>query len=97
MFDQEITTKEDLLQWVPVALNNLGGKGTVTEISKYIWEHHKEELYNSGDFFYTWQYALRWAGYILRNSGELKAVNGRKDLPWELSDMNPREKEEEIL
>ena len=55
------------------------------DVSKYIWEHYEDELRQSGDLFYTWQYDVRWAAQKLRNRGLLKAVNGRRDLPWELA------------
>lgn len=79
-----MVTREVMADWVIEALNNLGGTGWPKEICKYIWDKHKEELEHSGDMLYTWQYDVRWAAQCLRNNGKLKAVNRRRDLPWEL-------------
>jgi hypothetical protein len=72
-------------EWVVEALKELGGTGSILEISKYVWRHHEEDLREAGDVFYTWQYDIRWAGQQLRDAGVLRAVHGGRGLPWELA------------
>jgi len=40
--------------WLIEALNHYGGKASIVQVCKYIWENHNQELENSGDLFYTW-------------------------------------------
>lgn len=65
-----MATRDDLKIWVSDALNALG-PSTVPRIAQHIWENHEPELRTAGDLFYTWQYAMRWAGQILQNEGKL--------------------------
>lgn len=72
-----MATRDALKIWVVEALSALG-PSTVPRIAQHIWENHEAELRQSGDLFYTWQYAMRWAGQILQNDGKLtKAGPGR--------------------
>lgn len=80
-----MATREDMKNWVIQALKSLGGKGWPKDIAKYIWDHYESDLRRSGGLLYTWQYDVRWAAQSLRNEGTLKPVNGRRDLPWELT------------
>jgi hypothetical protein len=77
-------TRDVLQDWVVEALQSLGGKGSVLNVSKYIWREHEKDLRNSGDLFYTWQYDVRWAAQKLRNAGKLKPA-GNRNVPWELA------------
>ncbi len=61
--------------WIMEALADLGGEAAVPRIAEHIWTHHEEELRNSGDLFFTWQYAMRWAGQRLQKAGKLKKEN----------------------
>lgn len=81
-------TRDIMKIWVLEALKSLGGKGWSVKVSKYIWEHYEKELKKSGNMLYTWQYDIRWAAQSLRNEGKLKPVNNRRDLPWELTNLN---------
>ncbi len=65
-----MATRDDLQTWVLDALRELG-PSTVPSIAKHIWHNHEAELRASGDLFYTWQYAMRWAGQILQQHGKL--------------------------
>lgn len=80
-----MATRESMKQWIVEYLNSSGGRGSPRDVSKYVWEKYESELKSSGDLLYTWQYDIRWAAQKLRNEGVLKSVNGRRDLPWELS------------
>ncbi len=66
-------------------LNSCGGSSEIIPIAKAIWEKHEQELRDSGDLFYTWQYEMRWAVQRLRDQGIVKY--GKESLPgvWELA------------
>ena len=61
--------KRDLIQFVLNALRALGGRGTIAQISKYIWDNHVSiiPVNQRNDLFYTWGYEMRWAGQKLRD------------------------------
>ena len=80
-----MANREDMMDWVLEALCSLGGSGRPKDVSRYIWENYEDRLRESGDLLYTWQYDVRWAAQKLRNTGKLKPVHGRRDLPWELA------------
>lgn len=80
-----MTTRDDIMDWIIISLKSRGGKGMPKEVAKYIWDNYEAELRSSGDLLYTWQYDARWAAQKLRNTGVLKPVFGRRDLPWELA------------
>lgn len=69
-----MATNETLKAWILEALVSLG-PAPVPRIAQHIWERHEAELRASGDLFYTWQYAMRWAGQVLQHEGKL-AKNG---------------------
>jgi hypothetical protein len=77
-----MATKYDLQPWVEEALIALGGSGTVVEVAKEIWARHEPDLRSSGDLFYTWQYDMRWAAQVLRDTGRARLGRGRRG--WEL-------------
>lgn len=74
--------KDDLRAWLIEALQELGGQGSVLEVSKIVWRNHRGELEASERFLYTWQYDLRWTATQLRKEGRL-AENTRGE-PWSL-------------
>ncbi|PJJ72945.1 hypothetical protein CLV46_2524 [Diaminobutyricimonas aerilata] len=78
-----MATKGDLGGWILAALRELGGTGTILQISEIIWRDHERDLRVSGGLFYTWQYDLRWAGQDLRGSGALQPAE--PGMPWRLS------------
>jgi hypothetical protein len=80
-----MASREDMKLWVVKALKSMDGKGWPKDVAKFIWDHYESELKNSGNLLYTWQYDARWAAQSLRNEGILKAVNGRRDFPWEIA------------
>jgi hypothetical protein len=80
-----MATKYDLQQWVEDALRSLGGSGSVVEVAREIWGKHEQELRDSGDLFYTWQYDMRWAAQALRDTGRAKAASATRRGKWELT------------
>ena len=75
-------TREDLKNAVIDAIKSHGGKATVVQVAKYIWENYEDKLRGSGDFFYKWQYETRWAANILRNEGLLEPVDATPKGVW---------------
>lgn len=80
MIDRKI-----LRPWILEALRMLRGSGSVVEVSRLIWQVHEADLRASGDLFYTWQYDVRWQAQALRDNGYLQTVEGRRNVPWELT------------
>lgn len=76
--------RSDLIDWVEAALRKSGGEATIVEIAKLIWSAQEEELRNSGDLFYTWQYDMRWAALKLRKDGKLADADSTKRGTWAL-------------
>lgn len=74
-----------LIDWLLEALEGIGGKGSIVEICKFVWENHKDELETSGDLFYTWQYDIRWTAWQLREQGKMKQDNLSPKGIWELA------------
>lgn len=76
--------KHDLQDWVVEVLKAKGGRARIVEICKYIWDNYEDELRNSGDLFYTWQYDVRWAGTRLRKAGIMRGKESSPKGIWEL-------------
>ena len=66
--------KQYIIDWLIEALQALGGRGSIVQICKVVWERHEQELRKAGDSFYTWQYDIRWAATILRKRGIISAT-----------------------
>jgi len=54
------------------AIQANGGSAQIHEIGKYIWENYRTDLQRSGNFFYKWQYELRWASDQLVDQNKIK-------------------------
>jgi hypothetical protein len=78
-------TREDLQAVVLEAVKALGGSAPLVEVAKRIWSTHEQELRESGDLFYTWQYDMRWAAQKLRDDGALKPARSSDDRKWEIA------------
>jgi hypothetical protein len=76
--------KNNLIHWVRESLESNGGRASIVEISKYIWDHYENVLRNSGELFYTWQYDMRWAAVYLRKNRILKPAKDSPEGIWEL-------------
>jgi hypothetical protein len=83
MGERVTTTNDKIKLWVLDALKACGGSARVPEIAQHIWDNHEAELRSSGDIFYTWQYAMRWAGQVLQKEGRLS--KNREGRTWQLT------------
>jgi hypothetical protein len=54
------------------ALQANGGSATIPVIGRYVWDTYRTELERSDDFFYVWQYEMRWAGDQLVRQKKMK-------------------------
>jgi hypothetical protein len=70
--------REIMTEWVVESLQQLGGRGTILEISRRVWDRREPDIRAAGDLLYEWQYELRWAGDILRRDGVLRPT---EDVP----------------
>lgn len=50
-----ITMGDDLSNLITEALTFHGGRASLVEICKYVWENYENKLCSSGDLFYIWQ------------------------------------------
>jgi hypothetical protein len=64
--------REALVPLVTDALQANGGSARIHQVGKYIWDNYRSELERSGDFFYKWQYELRWASDKLAHQGKIR-------------------------
>jgi len=77
--------RKDLTCILEEALVSLGGEGKIVEICEYIWSKYKDDLFASGDIFYTWQYDLRMsAKETLKAKGKVITLKDGKKSIWKL-------------
>ena len=77
-------TRKDLCPWIVEALKALDGSAQITKVREHIWEHHKEDLINSGNLHFTWNEDIYWAATQLREQGILKNAKATSKSIWEL-------------
>lgn len=77
-------TRNDLPRMLEETLKSINGRGSIVEVCKEFWKKHENELKESGDLFYTWQYDIRWAATELRRSNILKAAEDSQKGVWVL-------------
>jgi hypothetical protein len=80
-----LSPRERLKPWVVEALRAHGGAASIVQVCRHIWDHHNDDLKALGDFFYIWQYDVRWAAGALRDDGALKPTKDTKRGVWELA------------
>jgi hypothetical protein len=76
--------REILTDWIVKALRALGGQARIVEVAKKIWEQHETEIRRAGDFFYEWQYEMRWAARELRKRKALLDATATPRGVWAL-------------
>ena len=77
-------TKEMLPDLLYGILRDMGGHGSIISICKRFWSEYENELRNSGDLFYTWQYDIRWAATTLRKTGRMIDAKASPSGVWEI-------------
>jgi hypothetical protein len=77
--------REIMTDWVVEALRQLGGRGTILEIARRVWDRHEPDIRAAGDLLYEWQYELRWAGDMLRRDGVLRPTEDGPRGTWQLA------------
>lgn len=77
-------SRSDLVEIVFEAVTALGGKASVAQVAKYIWDNYSSELQGS-KILYTWQYDMRWAALKLRKAGQFKSVSECDRGAWEIA------------
>lgn len=77
-------TKEMLPDLLYGILRDMGGHGSIISICKRFWSEYENELRNSGDLFYTWQYDIRWAATTLRKTGRMIDAKVSPSGVWEI-------------
>ncbi len=78
-------TMDDLSNMIIEALRYYGGRASLVEICKYVWNNYESELRKSGDLFFTWQYRIRWQATQLRKKGILKPADSTPKGIWEIN------------
>lgn len=81
-----MSDRNDLKDWVHEAVIALGGEARIAEIAEHIWNHHRDELRQSGSLFYTWQYDMRWAAKRLRDEDRLAPAEKTKRGLWSVAE-----------
>ena len=77
-------TKTDLPDLLYKTIKNLGGKATTINIFKEFYKLYENDLKNSGDLFYTWNYDIRWAATELRKTKRMKLASDTSKGIWEI-------------
>ena len=77
-------TREDLPSILYKAIVDMGGKTSIIDICRYVWEKHEAELRQSGNLFFSWQYDIRWAATELRKSKRMVAAKVSPRGIWEV-------------
>ena len=77
-------TRKDLCGWIVEALEESNGSAKINTIREYIWQHHKDDLINSGNLHFTWNEDIFWAATQLRAKGVLKNAKATSKSVWEL-------------
>lgn len=79
-----IMTKDMLPNLLYGVLKDMGGRASIIPVCKEFWAKYENDLRNSGDLFYTWQYDIRWAATTLRKAGRMVAANVSPSGVWEI-------------
>ena len=69
-------------EWIVSALNHFEGRAHYLTVSRWIWENHRQDLFEMGDMFYKWQYNIRWLAIELRKEGRLLPADESPSGTW---------------
>jgi len=79
-----MVSRENLQGWVIEALKSNNRRASIIQLCKYVWDNFENELKESGDLFFTWQYDIRWAASQLRRKGVIRSADISPKGIWEL-------------
>ena len=79
-------TRNNMPEIVYGALKDLGGSAEIVKVAEKIWGKHEEEIRQSGDMLFKWQYDMRWGATELRKQGKMKDSEDSPRGMWELSE-----------
>lgn len=77
-------TRKDLCPWIVEALTALNGSAKIAQVKEHIWDHHGNELRDSGNLHFTWHDDVFWAATQLRAKGILKKASATSKSVWAL-------------
>lgn len=80
-----MAAKTDLQPWILESIRRRGGSASLVDVCRDVWQVHEQDLRMSGDLFYTWQYAIRWAAQTLRDNGVLRPDREAPRGVWQLA------------
>ncbi|MDE7405580.1 MAG: hypothetical protein K2M89_01740 [Clostridiales bacterium] len=72
-------TRKDLPDILYQLIKELGGSAAMMTIFRKFWKEHKNEIQEGDDFFYTWNYDIRWAATKLRKEGRMKEASRQEN------------------
>jgi len=78
-------TRKDLCDWIVEALHDLKGSAQIQKVKEHIWQHHQQDLMNSGNLHFTWNEDILWAATQLRARGILKNAKATSKSIWALT------------
>ena len=76
--------RRDLCNWIVEALKELNGSSQIRKVQEHIWQHHDNEIIESGNFHFTWQDDIYWAVTQLCAQGILKKAKATSKSVWAL-------------
>lgn len=71
--------REDLPDILHGILKEFGRKASMMDVFKYFWKKYKNELKETDDIFYTWNYDIRWAATELRKRRIMKPASTKEN------------------
>ncbi len=78
-------SRSTMSQWVLEALQQLGGSAVHLEVARRVWQNHGADIQAAGDYFFEWQYELRWAADLLRREATMAPADPAARGTWALS------------
>jgi hypothetical protein len=78
-------SRETMSEWVAQALQDLGGSADHLEVARRVWQDHGAQIEAAGDYFFVWQYELRWGADLLRRDGTMAPPDPKARGRWSLA------------
>jgi hypothetical protein len=71
-------TRAEMAEWIVAALSALGGRQHFVRIAQWIWNNQEKDLRAMGDYFFIWQFEMRWAEDLLVRTGRMTKDDGER-------------------